>query len=276
MELIAKNKCFGGEQAVFTHASKVCSGDMTFAIYLPPQAKEGSVPLLWYLSGLTCTHDNAMSKGGLQKYAAEAGIAIVFPDTSPRGEDVADDEAYDLGIGAGFYLNATQAPWKAHFQMYDYIVSELRYLLQGSFPITDAHGITGHSMGGHGALTIALRNPTLFQSLSAFAPIVNPTQSEWGRKQFSAYLGDDESVWAEHDATILLSELGWKSDILIDQGADDQFIDLLRPQSFAEAAAARRQPTVIRTHAGYDHSYFFVSSFAEDHVNWHAERLLAH
>lgn len=273
MELVAKNMCFGGEQAVFTHASEACGGEMTFAMYLPPQAKDGSVPLLWYLSGLTCTHDNAMTKGGLQKYAADTGIAIVFPDTSPRGEGVADDEAYDLGIGAGFYLNATQAPWKAHFQMYDYIVSELRFLLQGAFPITDSHGITGHSMGGHGALTIALRNPNLFQSLSAFAPIANPTQSEWGRKQFSTYLGDDESVWAEYDATILLSERGWKSDILIDQGADDQFIDLLRPQSFSKAAASRHQPTVLRTHAGYDHSYFFVSSFAEDHVNWHAERL---
>lgn len=273
MEVIAKNKCFGGDQAVFTHKSKVCGGEMTFAVFLPPQAKNSSVPALWFLSGLTCTHDNAMTKGGLQKYAAEHGIALIFPDTSPRGAGVADDEAYDLGMGAGFYLNATQDPWKPHFQMYDYVVSELRALLQGSLPITNQHGITGHSMGGHGALTIALRNPTLFKSLSAFSPIMNPTQSDWGRKQFSAYLGDDESVWAQYDATILLSELGWHGDILIDQGGSDQFIDLLRPEAFAEAATKRRQAAILRTHAEYDHSYFFVSSFAEDHIRWHADRL---
>lgn len=258
---------------VYKHHSDACGVEMTFAVYLPPQASRQSVPVLWYLSGLTCTHDNAMTKGGLQRYAAEHGVALVFPDTSPRGEGVADDEAYDLGIGAGFYVNATQEPWKQNFQMYDYVVKELRSLLQGALPITERHGITGHSMGGHGALTIALRNPTLFASLSAFSPIVNPTQSNWGRKQFSAYLGDDESAWAEYDATILLGELGWHSDILIDQGAKDQFIDLLRPQSFAEVVTSRRQPAVLRTHADHDHSYFFVSSFAADHVKWHADRL---
>ncbi|MDW4498633.1 S-formylglutathione hydrolase [Sulfitobacter sp. D35] len=275
MEVVSRNKCFGGEQAVYKHASKTCGVDMTFAVYLPPQAKTGKVPVLWYLSGLTCTHDNAMTKGGLQQHASRHGIAVVYPDTSPRGEGVADDEAYDLGMGAGFYVNATQDPWKPNFQMYDYIVSELRGLVTGELPVNGAHGITGHSMGGHGALTIAMRNPELFQSLSAFAPITNPTRSDWGRKQFSTYLGDDEGTWAQYDATILMSEAGWKGDILIDQGADDQFIDLLRPQAFAEAASKRRQPCVLRTHAGHDHSYFFVSSFAGDHVGWHADRLHA-
>ena len=276
MELVSRNKCFGGEQAVYKHDSSVCGVEMTFAVYLPPQARTEPVPVLWYLSGLTCTHDNAMTKGGFQKYAAEQGLALVFPDTSPRGDGVADDEAYDLGIGAGFYLNAMQQPWQPHFQMYDYVVKELRGLLLDELPILDRHGITGHSMGGHGALTIAMRNPSLFVSLSAFAPIMNPSQSEWGRKQFSAYLGEDESTWSQYDATILMSEAGWHGDILIDQGADDQFIDLLRPQAFAEAATRRRQPCVLRTHAGHDHSYFFVASFAEDHVYWHAERLHDH
>ncbi|PUB12848.1 S-formylglutathione hydrolase [Yoonia sediminilitoris] len=273
MELVSRNRCFGGEQAVYKHASEACGVDMTFAVFLPPQAKSRSVPALWYLSGLTCTHDNAMTKGGFQQFAAEYGVALIFPDTSPRGEAVPDNDSYDLGVGAGFYLNATQDPWRSHFQMYDYVVCELRSLVQDAFPISERHGITGHSMGGHGALTIAMRNPGLFASLSAFSPIVNPCQSDWGRKQFSAYLGDDESTWAQYDATVLMSETGWHGDILIDQGADDQFIDLLRPQAFAEATALRRQPCVLRTHVGYDHSYFFVSTFAKDHMCWHADRL---
>ncbi|MEJ8475635.1 S-formylglutathione hydrolase [Roseibium algae] len=273
MEVVSKNRSFGGEQAVYRHVSKVCGVDMTFAVYLPLQAKDGSVPCLWYLSGLTCTHDNAMSKAGLQAHAAEFGVAIVLPDTSPRGEGVADDEAYDLGQGAGFYVNATQAPWKPHFQMYDYVVNELRELVQANLPVSDAHGITGHSMGGHGALTIALRNPDRYKSVSAFAPIANPTQSDWGRKQLEAYLGADESSWADYDATILLKEKGWHDDILIDQGASDQFLDLLRPEALAEVITKTRQPSVFRLQEGYDHSYFFVSTFARDHVEWHAKRL---
>lgn len=273
MELLSRNRSFGGEQSVFRHASSVCNCDMTFAVYLPPQAMDGPVPVLWYLSGLTCTHENAMTKGGFQEHAARHGLAVIFPDTSPRGTDVADDSAYDLGQGAGFYVNATMAPWKPHFRMYDYIVRELRALVLEEFPLSDTHGITGHSMGGHGALTIALRNPDLFDSLSAFAPIVNPTQSDWGRKQFSAYLGDDEAAWADHDASLLIGEHGWKSDILIDQGAEDQFLDHLRPEAMADAIARARQPAVLRMQAGYDHSYFFVQSFAGDHVAWHAERL---
>ncbi len=273
MSVISENRCFGGVQSVCSHPSNTCGVDMTFAVYLPPEAADGPVPGLWYLSGLTCTHENAMTKGGFQEHASAEGIALVFPDTSPRGEGVADDEAYDLGQGAGFYLNATREPWRPHFRMYDYVVSELRSLVQSSFPITDQHGITGHSMGGHGALTIALRNPDMFASVSAFAPIGNPTRSDWGRKQLSAYLGEDESYWADHDASILMEENGWKGDILIDQGSDDQFLDLLRPEALAGAMARRRQPGQVRMQAGYDHSYYFVQSFAQDHVTWHADRL---
>jgi S-formylglutathione hydrolase len=246
---------------------------MTFAVYMPPHAKDGPVPCLWYLSGLTCTHENAMTKAGLQAHAAEFGLALVFPDTSPRGEGVADDEAYDLGQGAGFYVNATEAPWAPHFRMYDYVAKELRSLVQENFAVTDAHGITGHSMGGHGALTLAMANPDLYQSLSAFAPIAHPATSDWGRKQLSAYLGTDETVWAAHDAALLLRDKGWKSDILVDQGASDQFLDLLKPEALAAALAETRTPSTFRMQEGYDHSYYFVSTFGRDHVQWHAERL---
>lgn len=273
METLSENRSFGGVQGVYKHASEVCGCDMTFAVYLPPQAEDGPVPVLWYLSGLTCTHENAMTKGGFQEHAAQHGLAVVFPDTSPRGVGVADDEAYDLGQGAGFYVNATRSPWRPHFRMYDYIVDELRGLVGANMPLGERHGITGHSMGGHGALTIAMRNPDLFDSLSAFAPIANPTQSDWGRKQLSAYLGDDESAWADHDSTLLLEEKGWKADILIDQGGADQFLDLLKPDALAGMMTRRRQPGTFRLQKGYDHSYFFVNSFAGDHVAWHAERL---
>jgi len=273
MEIVSENRSFGGKQTVYKHPSNTCGCEMTFAVYTPPQAEDGPVPVLWYLSGLTCTHENAMTKGGFQEHAARHGLAVVFPDTSPRGEAVANDNAYDLGQGAGFYVNATRDPWKPHFQMYDYITSELRALVTGNLPVQDRHGITGHSMGGHGAMTIALRNADMFDSLSAFAPIAHPTQSDWGRKQLSAYLGDDESGWAAHDSTLLLEEYGWKDDILVDQGADDQFLDLLKPEALAATMARRRQPGTIRMQKGYDHSYFFVNTFAADHVAWHAERL---
>ena len=273
MQVVAENKCFGGLQTVYSHPSNTCGVEMTFAVYLPPQAKDGPVPVLWYLSGLTCTHENAMTKGGLQEHAAGRGIALIFPDTSPRGDGVADDDAYDLGQGAGFYVNATRDPWQPHFRMYDYIVSELRSVVCDNFPVTDQHGITGHSMGGHGALIIALRNPELFESVSAFAPITNPTRSDWGRKQLSEYLGDDESTWSLYDSSILLDEHGWKGDILIDQGAQDQFLDLLRPEVLVGVMARRRQPGMVRLQPGYDHSYYFVATFAGDHVGWHAERL---
>ncbi len=273
LKVIAENRCFGGTQTVYTHQSQICDCQMTFAIYLPPQAANGPVPVLWYLSGLTCTHENAMTKGGFQEHAAEHGLALVFPDTSPRGEGVADDEAYDLGQGAGFYVNATRDPWRSNFRMYDYVVNELRSIVVDNLPVQDRHGITGHSMGGHGAITIAIRNADLFDSLSAFAPIAHPTQSDWGRKQLSSYLGDDESAWVEHDATLLLEELGWKGELLVDQGASDQFLDLLKPEALADMMAKRRQPGQVRIQRGYDHSYFFVNTFARDHVAWHAARL---
>ena len=276
METVSENACFGGTQGVYTHASEVCACDMTFAVFLPEEAKDGPVPVLWYLSGLTCTHENAMTKAGAQAWAAEQGIALVFPDTSPRGDDVADDEAYDLGKGAGFYVNATQAPWAPHFQMWDYVAEELPALLAKEFPLDmERQGISGHSMGGHGALTLAMNLPGRFRSVSAFAPIANPTGSDWGRKQLTAYLGADEAAWAKHDASLLMAEVGFDGPVLIDQGASDQFLDLLKPEALASAIAVRRQNASFRMQPGYDHSYFFVSTFMEDHVAFHAEALYA-
>lgn len=273
LELVSENASFGGTQQVFKHASSACNCEMTFAAYLPPQAKDGPVPVLWYLSGLTCTHENAMTKGGFQEHAARHGLAVIFPDTSPRGEGVADDDAYDLGQGAGFYVNATSSPWDQHFHMKDYVLNELRSVVLEHLPLQDKHGITGHSMGGHGAITLATGHSDMFDSLSAFAPIAHPTQSDWGRKQLSAYLGDDESVWVEHDATLMLEEHGWKKELLIDQGASDQFLNLLKPEALAEMMVKRRQPGQFRMQTGYDHSYFFVQTFAGDHIAWHADQL---
>ncbi|MEO0781317.1 MAG: S-formylglutathione hydrolase [Pseudomonadota bacterium] len=274
METQSENACFGGVQGVYTHASKVCRCDMTFGQFLPEEAKDGPVPVLWYLSGLTCTHENAMVKAGAQAWAAEQGIALVFPDTSPRGDDVADDEAYDLGKGAGFYVNATQDPWAPHFQMWDYVSSELPALIMKEFAVDEERqAITGHSMGGHGALTLAMGLPGRFKSVSAFAPISHPTASDWGRKQLGAYLGDDESTWAAHDATLMMREAGFDGPILTDTGTKDQFIDLLKPEALADAVNARRQQATLRLQPGYDHSYFFVSTFMEDHVSFHAEAL---
>jgi S-formylglutathione hydrolase len=276
METVSENACFGGTQGVYTHSSNACACDMTFGLFLPEEARDGPVPVLWYLSGLTCTHENAMTKAGAQAWAAEQGIALVFPDTSPRGEGVANDDAYDLGQGAGFYVNATQDPWKPHFQMWDYVAEELPALIMDKFAIDgDRQAITGHSMGGHGALTLAMTLPGRFRSVSAFSPIVNPSASDWGRKQFGAYLGADESTWAAHDATLLMREHSFDGPVLTDTGTKDQFIDLLMPESFAEACAAKRQQATLRMQPGYDHSYFFVSTFMEDHVAFHAEALYA-
>ena len=274
METLSENRCFGGVQGVHRHASDATGGTMTFGLYLPPQAKAGPVPLLWYLSGLTCTHENAMVKAGAQGWAARHGIAVVFPDTSPRGDDVADHEDYDLGQGAGFYVNATEAPWASHFRMWDYVTDELPRVLFNGFPLDEERqAITGHSMGGHGALTVAMRFPERFASVSAFAPIAHPSASDWGRKQFAAYLGEDETSWSPHDSTRLMRDAGFDGEVLIDQGAKDQFLSLLKPEALSEAMATRRQPGAFRMQAGYDHSYFFVSSFMEDHVRFHAEAM---
>ena len=274
MQTQSENACFGGTQGVYTHASSACACDMTFGLFLPEEARDGPVPVLWYLSGLTCTHENAMTKAGAQTWAAEQGIALVFPDTSPRGEAVADDEAYDLGKGAGFYVNATQDPWAPYFRMWDYVAEELPALLGENFAIDlDRQAITGHSMGGHGALTLAMGLPGRFRSVSAFAPIAHPSASDWGRKQLGAYLGEDEATWAAHDATLLMREAGFDGPVLTDTGTKDPFLDLLKPEALFEAAAARRQQGTMRMQPGYDHSYFFVSTFMEDHVAFHAEAL---
>ncbi|MEF9601047.1 S-formylglutathione hydrolase [Paracoccus sp. PXZ] len=273
-ETVSENRSFGGIQGVYRHQSQATGTPMTFAIYLPPDARHGKVPVLWYLSGLTCTHENAMTKAGAQEWAAEYGIAVIFPDTSPRGEGVVNDEAYDLGQGAGFYVDATEAPWAPHFRMWHYVTHELPELVFNNFPLDrEAQGITGHSMGGHGALTIAMTFPERYRSVSAFSPIANPSESDWGRKQFTAYLGDDKAAWKKHDSTLLMREKGYPGEVLIDQGASDQFLDLLKPEALAHAMAERRQPGSFRMQQGYDHSYFFVQTFMADHIRWHAERL---
>ncbi|MEE9454382.1 MAG: S-formylglutathione hydrolase [Paracoccaceae bacterium] len=274
MKTLSENTSFGGMQGVYTHQSSACACEMTFALYLPPQAADGPVPVLWYLSGLTCTHENAMVKAGAQAWAAEYGIAVVFPDTSPRGEGVGDDPAYDLGQGAGFYVDATQKPWAAHFKMWSYITQELPELVFKNFDLNAAaQGITGHSMGGHGALTMAMTLPDQYKSVSAFAPISNPAGSDWGQKQLTAYLGDDKNVWGKHDASLLMAEKGYPGHVMVDQGSADEFYDLLKPAALAAAISQRQQPASLRILQGYDHSYFFVSSFMEDHIAHHADIL---
>ncbi len=274
MKTLSENKCFGGLQGVYSHASEACGCDMTFGLFLPKEAADDPVPVLWYLSGLTCTHENAMIKAGAQAWAADNGVALIFPDTSPRGESVPDDAASDLGKGAGFYLNATEKPWAANFRMWDYLAEELPDVVLTNFALAeDRQAITGHSMGGHGALTLAMRLPGRFRSVSAFAPIAHPSQSDWGRKQFTAYLGKDETLWAAHDATLLMRRLGFDGPVLIDQGTKDQFLDLLKPEALAHAMTERRQNGQFRMQSGYDHSYYFVSTFIADHIAFHAEAL---
>ena len=268
-------KCFGGEQLVLAHQSASTGTRMEFSIYLPPQAAKRPWPVLFYLSGLTCNWENATTKAGFQRAAAEHGVVIVAPDTSPRGDDVPDDTGYDLGKGAGFYLNALQEPWSKHFRMYDYVVEELPDLIAAAYPVDRKRfGITGHSMGGHGALTIALKNPERYKSVSAFSPIVAPAQVPWGHKAFGAYLGVDHHSWAEYDACALMASRGWARDILIDQGDADEFLTTqLKPELFAEACRKRNVALTLRMQQGYDHSYYFISTFMAEHVRWHAERL---
>jgi len=273
METLSENTCFGGVQGVYKHKSTATGTDMTFALFLPEEAQDGPVPILWFLSGLTCTHENAMTKAGAQAWAADHGIALCFPDTSPRGDDVANDEAYDLGQGAGFYIDATQEPWSKHFNMWTYTAEELPALIGQNFAIDmSRQSITGHSMGGHGALTMAMALPGRFKSVSAFSPICNPTKSDWGRKQFAAYWGD-EANWGPHDATMLMQGSGFDGPVLVDTGTEDQFWDLLGTEAFAAAMTAKKQEGQLRLQRGYDHSYFFISTFMEDHVAFHAEAL---
>lgn len=269
-------RCFGGVLSVFEHRSRTCSCDMRFAVFSPPQAQSQRVPVLWYLSGLTCTWENVMSKAGLQRAAAELGVMVIAPDTSPRGADVPDDPAFDLGQGAGFYLTATQVPWSQHYRMDQYITDELQQLVAENFPIADLtrQGVTGHSMGGHGALTLHLKHPQLYRSVSAFAPIVAPSQVPWGQKAFTAYLGNERSAWRQYDACELVKEHASSAHILIDQGAADQFLEReLQPQRFVAAAQSAGQRVTLRMQDGYDHSYYFVATFIDDHLRWHAQAL---
>ncbi|TLX21130.1 S-formylglutathione hydrolase [Thermomonas fusca] len=276
MERIEHRACFGGWQDVYRHRSAVLGCDMSFAIYLPPQAQDGPVPVLYWLSGLTCSEQNFITKAGAQRYAAEHGIAIVCPDTSPRGDGVADADGYDLGKGAGFYVNATQAPWAAHYRMFDYVADELPALVEAQFPVSDARAISGHSMGGHGALVLALSKPGRYRSVSAFAPIVAPSLVPWGQKAFAAYLGDDRAAWAQYDASALITAAVEKLPVLIDQGEADEFLEVeLQPWRLKDAADAAGHPVYLRMQPGYDHSYYFIASFIGEHIAHHAAALKA-
>lgn len=271
---LSEHKLFAGRQIKYQHHSDSVKGLMQFSVYLPPAAEKQKVPVLYWLSGLTCTDENFSVKAGAQRVAAELGIALVIPDTSPRGEQVADDAAYDLGQGAGFYVNATQETWAAHYQMYDYISRELPALVEAHLPVTAAKAISGHSMGGHGALVIALREVGAYRSVSAFSPICQPTECDWGKKAFTAYLGNDQSQWLQYDASFLLAQKQSSLPMLIDQGEGDQFYpSQLRTESLIEANQRSQSGAQIRLQPGYDHSYFFISSFIEEHLRFHARHL---
>lgn len=279
MEILSEHACFDGKVGFYRHASAVNNCDMQFSVYQPPQAADGPVPVLMFLSGLTCTEETFMIKSGAQRIAAGLGLMLVNPDTSPRGDAVPDDpdKAYDFGLGAGFYLNATEAPWNRHFHMYDYVTRELPEILFANFPgDRERQGISGHSMGGHGALTVGLKNPRTFKSISAFAPICSPIHCPWGQKALGNYLGPDRTSWVEYDATELVKRLEVlpAQKILIDQGLADQFLEQeLHPQLFESACKEKGVALELRRHAGYDHGYFFISTFMEEHLLFHAEIL---
>ena len=277
LDTVSTNKSHGGVQGVYRHQSRATGTDMTFSVFVPPHADGAKLPVIWYLSGLTCTHANVTDKGEFRKACAELGLIFVAPDTSPRGEGVPDDPegAYDFGLGAGFYVNATQEPFARHYRMRDYIENELPEIVAGNFPADMARqGITGHSMGGHGALTISLRNPGRFRSTSAFAPIVSPAQCPWGQKALGGYLGDDRSTWKDYDACALIEGGARLPDLLIDQGDADANLELqLKTDLLRQACASAGMAATIRMQPGYDHSYLFVSTFMADHLRWHAERL---
>jgi len=276
LEVVSENKAHGGRQLVVKHAAASTATDMTFSIYLPPQAAAGGkLPVVWYLSGLTCTHANVTEKGEYRAACAEHGLVFVAPDTSPRGDDVPDYDGYDFGKGAGFYLDATEEPWSANYRMWSYVTEELPELVAAKFPVDLARqGITGHSMGGHGALTIALNHPGRFRSVSAFAPIVAPGQVPWGQKALAGYLGGDSSAWRRHDAVALIEGGARLPELLVDVGDADPFIEKeLRPELLERACAAADIPLTLRIQPGYDHSYYFISTFMAEHLGWHAERL---
>lgn len=275
-EEIKAGKCFDGWQKVFAHDSSALKCRMEFSVYLPPQAESRTCPVLYWLSGLTCTWANFTEKAGAQKYAAEHGLILIAPDTSPRGVDIeGEDDSYDFGSGAGFYLNATQTPWAGHYRMYDYITDELPALVKQNLPVDAGRtGIFGHSMGGHGALICALKNPEQYKSVSAFAPIVNPIDVPWGQKAFSGYLGEDKTAWEEYDASRLAAATEWNAPILIDQGTGDNFLnEQLQPEVFEKACQNAGIDLTLRMRDGYDHSYFFISTFIGEHIEWHAKNL---
>ncbi len=275
IENLSCNKSFGGWHKQYSHYSQTLNCAMRFAIYLPPQAMSGArVPVLYWLSGLTCTDENFMQKAGALRIAAELGVAIIAPDTSPRGDEVADDDGYDLGKGAGFYVNATQALWSRHYQMYDYVLNELPALIESMFPVSDRRSIAGHSMGGHGALVLALRNPERYRSVSAFSPISHPVNCPWGKKAFSAYLGKDSTRWADYDASLLMRQASQFVPALVDQGeADDFLTEQLKPDTLEAAANISGYPLELNRREGFDHSYYFIASFIEQHLRFHAEHL---
>jgi S-formylglutathione hydrolase len=276
MEIVSENKSHGGRQLVCKHASVATGTGMTFSVYLPPQADAGGKhPVVWYLSGLTCTHANVTEKGEYRAACAELGLIFVAPDTSPRGEGVPDGEGYDFGLGAGFYVDATEEPWSGHYKMWTYVTEELPALVASKFPVDEARqGITGHSMGGHGALTVALSHPERFRSVSAFAPIVAPSQVPWGQKALGGYLGDDRAAWRKHDAVALIEDGARLPALLVDVGDADPFLEQeLRPELLERACADAGITLTLRRQPGYDHSYYFISTFMADHLRWHADRL---
>ncbi|MBB3800243.1 S-formylglutathione hydrolase [Xanthomonas arboricola] len=274
MERIEHRACFGGWQDVYRHQSQTLNCSMQVGVYLPPQAADGPLPVLYWLSGLTCTEQNFISKAGAQRYAAEHGVILVAPDTSPRGDDVADADGYDIGKGAGFYVDATEQPWAVHYRMYDYVVNELPALIEANVATTGARAISGHSMGGHGALTIALKNPGRYRSVSAFSPIVAPSLVPWGEKAFAQYLGDDRATWKAYDATALIAQAQERLPLLIDQGDADEFLqNQLKTTLFEDAANAAGYPVTVRMQPGYDHSYYFIASFIGEHIAHHAAAL---
>lgn len=276
MKIISQNTAFGGMQGVFSHESDACKCEMTFAVFVPPQATKEPRPVLWYLSGLTCTHANVMEKGEYRRLAAELGLIIVCPDVSPRGNDVPDELTnWQMGKGAGFYLDATEKPWAENYQMYTYITQELPKLVSEQFRVDmDRQGIFGHSMGGHGAMTIALKNPDRFRSCSAFAPIVEPSTADWSAPAYEKYLGADKALWRQYDACALVADGARFPEFLIDQGKADGFLENgLRPWLFEEAVKGTDIGLTLRMHERYDHSYYFISTFMDDHLRWHAERL---